>query len=931
LEFLDTSLLDVYVERWNHCKEIPKAPRAIDYLKIRTCHFKELNVQVESDLLLVQNLEECAQLSIDDLLSRLGTSQSGLTSEAVDDHFKEFGPNVLARKKQRFVLFEFFSHFKSPLVLILLFAGTIAGVFGDVASTTIIFSIIILSISLDFYQEKKAEKAAEILKEKVSTTATVFRNNVKEEIRLADIVPGDIFYLAAGDIVPADARVIESKDLFIDQSTLTGESYPMQKTASVPKEKKELVTEWNNCLFMGTPVVSGTASAVVVNTGSFTEFGKIAKNLSAREIETEFDVSSRKLGVLILEVTLVLVIFIFFFLALLQRDILQSFLFSIALAVGLTPELLPMIITINLSKGAMSMAKSGVIVKKLSAIQNFGNMDVLCTDKTGTLTENKITLVKHVDYEGNENDGVLGYSYINSYYQTGLKSPLDFAILEHENFGIAAFQKVDEIPFDFNRKRVSIIAEHEGLHIIISKGAPEEIIKICSHCEANETIVEMRRELRQTIQKKFNDLSADGFRVLAVSYKMQPMDPSHQYKIEDEAGMVFLGFVVFLDPPKATAKESLASLKETGIEVKIVTGDNELVARKVCEQLEFQIRGVLLGSQILYMTDDALQRAVERTNIFARVTPGQKSRILNALKKNGHVVGFLGDGINDATSIKNADVGISVDNAVDVAKEAADIILLENKLGVLHSGVIEGRKTFRNTLKYLLMGTSSNFGNMFSMSIASIFLPFLPMLPLQILLNNLLYDLSETAIPTDNVDEDALSHPSKLDISYVRRFMTIVGPISSIFDILTFVFMIFVIIGYVPAVSDTNAVALFQTAWFIESLSTQTLVIFVLRTNKSPFFKSKPAKPLIISSFAVVIFAIMIQFTPIGGIFEFVNPFLNISNFNKFIEVLLFVAVVVVVYLILVEFVKKRFHKKYGNLLDQHYRPLVPNIQRKRK
>jgi len=879
-------------------------------------------------LVTTSSLEENAQLPIEALESRLGTSPAGLSSEEVEERLAEYGPNEFARKKKRFVLFEFFAHFKSPLVLILLFAGLISIIVAqDVVDASIIFAIIFISISLDFYQESKAEKAADALKEKVSTTATVIRDNEKQEVKLAEIVPGDLIYLSAGDIVPADSRIIDAKDLFVDQSTLTGESFPIEKTPKVTLEKRSIITEWRNCVFMGTSIVSGSATAVVVNTGGNSEFGKIAKHLIAREGETEFEKSARRFGYLIIEVTLVLVIFVFFIIALLRKEVLQSFLFALALAVGLTPEFLPMIISLNLSRGSIEMAKKGVIVKRLTRIQNFGSMDVLCTDKTGTLTENKISLVQHIDYAGNENEKVLRYSFLNSYFQTGLKSPLDNAILAYKDIKVQNYQKIDEIPFDFTRKRVSIVVAHGEKHnLLVAKGAPEEILKVCSACEVQKQVDNLTGDLRRKIQRKFNDLSADGFRALGVAYKRIPVE-NRDYTTDDEDGMTFLGFVAFLDPPKESAKESLQLLKQTGIEVKIVTGDNELVARKVCEELKFQVKGVLLGDQILYMHDDALQRAIERTNIFARVTPGQKSRILNALKQNGHVVGFLGDGINDATSIKNADVGISVENAVDVAKEAADIILVEKRLRVLYDGVLEGRKTFGNTMKYLLMGTSSNFGNMFSVAIAAIFLPFLPMLPIQILLNNLLYDLSETTIPTDNVDEDSIQRPTKLDISFIRRFMTIVGPISSIFDILTFLIVIFVF-NWVAINPTTGLVSatqpLFWSAWFIESMCTQTLVIFVLRTKKTPFYKSKPGKAITFSSLSVVAAAIIIPFTPLGTIFQFGQP-----PWQFFI----FLAGMVIFYLYLVESVKKWFYKRYGHLLEKSYTPITifaNNTQRKR-
>jgi Mg2+-importing ATPase len=520
-------------------------------------------------------------------------------------------------------------------------------------------------------------------------------------------------------------------------------------------------------------------------------------------------------------------------------------------------------------------------------------MDVLCTDKTGTLTENKITLLLHVDVEGNDDEKVLLYSFLNSYYQTGLKSPLDEAILRYKDIDVEGYQKIDEVPFDFTRKRVSIVVEHEGQRILIAKGAPEEIIKVCSHCELLDETVDLTSELQRKIEQKYYDLSSEGFRVLGVSYKIVK-EQKPAYSVTDESGMVFLGFVAFLDPPKETARESLRLLMKDGVKLKILTGDNELVTRETCQRLDFKIKGIVLGNEIAQMHDDALARAVEEANIFARVTPAQKDRIMNALKNNGHVVGFLGDGINDAPSMKAADVGISVDNAVDVAKESADLILLQKNLRVLHKGILEGRKTFGNTMKYIMMGTSSNFGNMFSVAGASLFLPFLPMLPIQILLNNLLYDFSGSTIPTDNVDSEYVEKPKKLDVSFIRKFMIFLGPISSIFDFLTFFIMLFVFNATEP---------LFQTAWFLESLSTQTLVVFIIRTRKTPFYKSKPSKLLVFSSIIVVSLALIMPFTPLGALFRFVKPP------AAFFIVL---AGLIVVYLVLVELVKNWFYKRYA-------------------
>jgi len=836
--------------------------------------------------------EELLRLPINELLLRLGTSQSGLTCQEAEGRLKTYGYNELAKRKERTAVVEFLLHFRSPLVIILLFAGFVSIFFGEIINAAIIFSIVLISIILLFYQESKAEKAAEALKEKVTTTATALRDGFKQEVKLSEIVPGDIIYLSAGDIVPADARVINAKDLFINQSALSGESFPVEKTAAPAKTLGTMITEWNDCLFFGTSVVSGTAAAVVARTGNSTEYGKIAKKLIARQPETEFERGLTRFGFLIMEITFLLVIFVFFVNALYRRGVLESLLFSVALAVGLTPELLPMILSVNLSKGALAMSKRGVIVKRLASIQNFGSMDVLCTDKTGTLTENKITLVLHVDMDGNDDDKVLLYSFLNSSFQTGLRSPLDDAILRHKDIDVKCFQKVDEVPFDFTRKRLSVIVQCNGQRILIAKGAPEEILKVSSYCELADNTFDLTVEFQKRIEEKQYSLSSEGFRVLAVAYKKVREDKT-VYSVNDETEMIFLGFVAFLDPPKETARESLQLLSKAGMELKILTGDNELVTRKTCEQLGFEIKGVVLGSELALINDEALPRIVEEANIFARVTPTQKDRIMIELKKNGHVVGFLGDGINDSPSLKTSDVGISVDNAVDVAKESADIILIQKSLRVLHEGVLEGRKTFGNTMKYVMMGTSSNFGNMASVAGASLFLPFLPMLPTQILLNNLLYDLSELSIPTDNVDPEYVERAKRWDISFIKKFMLCIGPISSIFDFLTFFIMLLVFNATEP---------LFQTAWFLESLCTQTLVIFVIRTRRTPFYRSKPSGLLAFSTLAVVGAALLIPFTPLGHPFKFVRPPLTFF---------LILAGMIGVYLTLVEIVKKWFYRRW--------------------
>ncbi len=808
---------------------------------------------------------------------------------------EKYGTNEVLRIRPSY-LPEFLALFKNPLVIILLIAAAISVFVGDITDAGIIIFIVLASVILDFYQEYRAGNAVELLRQKITTTATVTRDGKRQEIPLHGLVPGDLISLAAGDIVPADARVIASRDFFVNQSALTGEPYPVEKT-NAPGKAEDQPPDRENSVFLGTSVVSGSATAIVTWTGSMTEYGRIARMLGERPPETEFERGLSSFGLLMMRLVFFLVIFVFFVNALLHHGILESLLFAVALAVGMTPELLPMILSINLSNGAIAMSGKGAIVKHLASIQNFGSMDVLCTDKTGTLTENAITLVRHVGIDGSESDTVLLYSFLNSLYQTGLKSPLDDAILRFRELDVRAYTKIDEIPFDFIRKRASIVVADPTATFLITKGAPEEILRICDSCDEGSGSIPLSDDYRDRITRQYMDLSGEGFRTLGVAYR--PVEPGRtRYSADDEARMTFLGFVAFVDPPKVTAGESVRLIRSAGIDVKILTGDNELVTRRTCESLGFAIRGVLTGSEIEELDNEGLSRVVEQNNIFTRVTPIQKDRIINALKRNGHVVGFLGDGINDAPSIRTADIGISVDNAVDIARESADIILIKKDLRVLHDGVIEGRKTFGNTLKYIMMGTSSNFGNMFSVAGASLFLPFLPMLPIQILLNNLLYDISQTTIPTDAVDDEYAARPKHLNIVFIKKFISIFGPISSLFDYMTFFIMLYFF----------NATgALFQTAWFIESICTQVAVIFVIRTRRVPFYTSRPSGYLVISTLLVIAIACVLPFTVLGAVFGFVPPP------APFFAVLIGL---VIGYLILVELTKRWFYKKYGNLVD---------------
>lgn len=835
-----------------------------------------------------------------EVLAKLHTSVNGLTEAEAAKRLAQYGHNELAKKKERSAVEQFFARFLNPLVIVLLVIALVSFSFKEYISALLVTGMAFISVVLSFLQEYHAGKEAEKLREMIHVTATVLRDGKHEEISISDVVPGDIVDLRAGDMIPADVRVLSGKDLFINQSTLTGEAFPVEKVAGpLPESKSFSPSDTNNIAFMGSSVVSGSASAVVIKTGLSTQFGELSKKLTRMRIETSFDKGIKSFTWVMIKFMLVLVLIIFVINALLKGDVLQAFLFSIAVAIGVTPEMLPMIVSVNLSKGAINMAKKQVIVKRLNSIQNFGAMDVLCTDKTGTLTLNSIVLELHLDLEGNDSEDVLRLGYINSFYQTGLKNLLDEAILKHEamleKILPRKYRKVDEIPFDFTRKLMSVVVESEGKAQLVAKGAPEEIFQRCNRYETQGAIKPFGPEVSDELRKEYIKLSEDGFRVLAVAWKdIEQKKPA--YGKEDECNLVLRGYLAFLDPPKETAKEAVESLKKLNIDFKILTGDNELVTMKICSQVGIEVKGLATGHFVDKQTDDELRETVRSTNIFVRLSPGQKERVIRALQANNHVVGYMGDGINDAPALKTADVGISVDNAVDIARESADIILLKKSLLVVKDGVIEGRKTFGNIVKYIKMGASSNLGNMISMTGASLFLPFLPMLPIQVLFNNFLYDLSQVAIPTDAVDEDYTEKPRPWNIRGIRKFMMIIGPISSIFDFLTFAVMWFIFHAQE---------SLFHTGWFIESLCTQTLVIYVIRTGKIPFIESWPSKTLIATSVAVIIIGIAIPLSPLGKYLGFVAP--PMLYF-------LILAGMIVTYLLLVQLVKTWFIKKYGYL-----------------
>jgi len=798
------------------------------------------------------------------VLAELHASPEGLRSEDAAVRLTQYGPNLLTAQRQRALMIEFLSRFRNPLVLLLLAASGIAALTDEVTSFFIISAIVLMSVTLDFVQEHRAGQAAERLKQSVAIRAAAVRDGKKQEIPASALAPGDVVLLSAGDVTPADGRVLEAKDFFVNQALLTGEPYPVEKHVHEQGEPGAAMSDAQGAIFMGSSVISGVARVLICRTGARTVLGEISATLGHKAPLSAFERGAHDFGLLILRLTLLLVLFVVLVNVYFHRPRLESFLFAVALAVGLTPELLPMVVSVTLARGALRMAEKKVIVKRLAAIHDLGSMDVLCTDKTGTLTEARIRLERHLDALGRDSARVLELAYLNSYFETGLRSPLDDAILEHRNeVDVREWRKLDEVPFDFERRRVSVLVERRAERVLIVKGALEDIVRLSSWYEgdAPHDVRLLDDEARRRVQEQFEALGRAGFRVLGIAWRQE--EPTHMHAIVgDETELVFAGFAAFLDPPKDSAAPVLHALAASGIAVKVVTGDNELVTQYVCTQLGLPIRGVLMGDEVARMDDHALQARVEHVNLFCRVTPVQKNRIILALKQRGHVVGYLGDGINDAPSLHSADVGMSVDGAVDVAKEAAALILLEHDLGVLRDGVLEGRRTFGNIMKYIMMGTSSNFGNMFSMAGASLLLPFLPMLPPQILLNNLLYDISEAPIPLDRVDDEFLSRPHHWDMQFIRNFMLTIGPVSSLFDFVTF----FVLLRMLHADE-----VLFHTGWFIESLATQVLVIFVIRTRGNPL-RSRPSALLAGTSFAVVLAAVVLPYSVVGPALGFAPP-----------------------------------------------------------
>jgi Mg2+-importing ATPase len=824
-------------------------------------------------------------LPLPDLERELATGESGLTNLEAQKRFKQYASSHLLPNKRTHDIFMLLAQFKSPIILLLVFAALLSIYLGEAADALIILMIVLVSGALGFWQERSAADAIAKLLATVQIKASALREGEKKDILLEEIVPGDVVLLRAGDVIPGDCRIIESRDLFVNEAALTGETYPAEKMEGILPAESEL-SKRSNILFLGTNVVSGTATALVVQIGKETEFGQVSGRLQSAEPETEFEAGVRRFGYLLLEVTLLLVVFIFAINVYLNRPIVESFLFSLALAVGLTPQLLPAIISINLAHGAKQMASHKVIVKRLVSIENFGSMNILCCDKTGTLTEGTVRMRSALDPQGKESEEVFLHAYLNAFYETGFSNPIDQAVLAFRQVDASEWKKLDEVPYDFIRKRLSILLSHGEERIVVTKGALSNILEICTTAKTAAGMVDISL-LRDEVEQRFQELSGQGFRVLGLSLKRIEGDACLS---RDETDMTFLGFLVFFDPPKSGIAETISHLKALGVSLKVITGDNHLVAASISRQVALEEKKILTGHEIRQSSDEALQRLVEESDVFAEVEPNQKERIILALRKNGNVVGHIGDGINDVSAIHAADIGISVDSAVDVAKEAADIVLLEKDLNVLSEGVTEGRRTFSNTMKYIFMATSANFGNMLSMALLSLFLPFLPLLPSQVLLTNLLTDLPEMTISGDSVDPELVAQPRRLSIGFIKNFMLVFGLLSSLFDCITFAALLFVF---------NASVDQFRTGWFMESVVSASMVVLVVRT-KRPFFRSMPSIYLLAVTLLVCAAALLIPYTPLA------EPFGFTALPVYFIFLLI---VIVIIYVLGAELVKRTFYR----------------------
>ena len=824
---------------------------------------KSQNIRVSPAVL------DAARKDGEELLRDLRTSLNGLTQAEAQERARTTGPNEIAQERKQGWPIRVLKIIRNPLVILLSTLSAISFLTGDARAGSVMVGMVALSVGLRFWQEARADSAAQKLKAMIHVTATVVRDDASREIPLRDLVPGDIVKLAAGDMIPGDVRLLSSKDVFVSQGSLTGESLPVEKFHDPETNQEASPTELKNTCFMGTSVESGTATAVVVTTGVQTYLGSMASSITGERPLTSFDQGLNRFTWLMMQFMAVMVPLVFLINGFTKHDWKAAFFFALAVAVGLTPEMLPMIVSVCLSNGALVMSRKKVIVKRINSIQNFGGMDVLCTDKTGTLTEDRVVLMRHCNVAGRESEDVLLDGYLISYFQTGLKNLLDRAILDSVDFHgkavVDKYKKLDELPFDFTRRMMSVLVEDaEGKAILLTKGAPEDVFHRCSHFELEGKLSPMEPDRMVGLKAEYDSLSNDGFRVLAVASKELP--GKQICAKEDEGDLTLRGYVAFLDPPKDTAAHALAALAKHGVAVKILTGDNHLISRKVCKDVGLLPDPMLLGADVEKMSDAELAEAAEKATLFARLSPADKERVIRVLRGKGHVVGFMGDGINDAPALRAADVGISVDTATDIAKESADLILLEKDLMVLEGGVIEGRKVFANIVKYIRMGASSNFGNMFSVLGASAFLPFLPLAPIQVLTNNLLYDFSQVPIPADAVDEEQVAKPRPWDIGEIRRFILFIGPISSIFDYTTFFVMLWIFHCW-----DPSRASLFQTGWFVESLMTQTLIIHVIRTNKIPFLQSRASWALTATTFSIMAFGAWLPYSPLASALGFTH------------------------------------------------------------
>ncbi|KXY11456.1 MULTISPECIES: magnesium-translocating P-type ATPase [Bacillus] len=889
--------------------------------------YNQESIQTNNELLV-----EVATQDVNNALRLLETTEDGLSKLEASRRLSLYGLNEIAHNKTSPWYIQFLLAFKNPFIFVLLALGALSFFTDDIQGTIVVSVMVMLSATIRFLQEFRSQKAANQLKAMVRTTASVFRidgfvhetKNAKKlkqtdttEIPIEELVPGDIISLSAGDIVPADVRILSAKDLFVNQSSLTGESLPVEKYEHcyhtenkhlLPKSTKKNYNplDMENLCFMGTNIVSGSAKAVVISTSTDTYFGSLANKVIGKRVETSFDKGVNKVSWLLITFMLIMAPIVLLINGFTKGDWQEAFFFAIAIAVGLTPEMLPMIVTANLAKGAVNMSKQKVIVKQLNSIQNLGAMNILCTDKTGTLTEDKVVLVRHLDPNGNTCNRVLHFAYLNSFYQTGLKNLIDKAVMKHteenQKFDPSVFQKLDEIPFDFARRRMSVIVKNNsGEHTMICKGAVEEVLSICNYTEVDGKVVSLTDDTRLHVKQLSKTLNSEGMRVIAVAYKKDRSTNNKEYTVQDENDMILAGYIGFLDPPKPSAATAIQALQKHGVRVKILTGDNEIVTKKVCKEVGLNIGEPVLGYEIDALPDKALAKLAEETTVFAKLNPMQKSRIIRVLQGNGHTVGYMGDGINDAVALRKADVGICVDTATDIAKESSDIILLEKSLMILEAGILEGRTTFGNILKYIKMTASSNFGNVFSVLVASAFIPFLPMLAIHLLIQNLLYDISQLSIPWDKMDKEFLEKPRKWDTANLRNFIICIGPISSIFDLITYVVM-----WNVFGANTASEQSLFQSGWFVVGLLTQTLIVHMIRTQKIPFVQSTASVPVLLLTACIMAIGIYIPFSPLGAAVGL--QALPLSYFPWLVGILLG-------YAFLTQLLKKVYIKKFHSWL----------------